>query len=230
MRDGTPREQGTEVTRQSWDRRDPSGDATGLPGTSRFDVARSRGLQRTMAASRCQAQCDMVPSVMGSSISTGQGIEDRRTSVSWCRSSPVSVGSWDRSGWVSTRLGTEGPWWRGNDSARNQGSSDNMWWPRGFGAGSGVGPRGGEGGACKRSVAVTNAKGGVGKSTTAINLGAALEEIGRRVLLIDADPSGNAALGLFPRGAARSRAGRRAAGGAAARGKSRWRRPTRGWT
>ena len=51
-----------------------------------------------------------------------------------------------------------------------------------------------------RSVAVTNAKGGVGKSTTAINLSSALCDLDLKVLLVDADPSGNATLGLFPRG------------------------------
>src|SRR5438105_15300265 len=52
------------------------------------------------------------------------------------------------------------------------------------------------GAALTKVIAIANQKGGVGKTTTSINLGGALAEIGYRVLCVDMDPQANLTVGL----------------------------------
>jgi chromosome partitioning protein len=47
-----------------------------------------------------------------------------------------------------------------------------------------------------RTIAITSQKGGCGKTTTAVNLAAALAKMGERVLIVDLDPKSHATLGL----------------------------------
>ena len=79
-----------------------------------------------------------------------------------------------------------------------------------------------------RVLALANQKGGVGKTTTAINLGTALAAIGEKVLILDLDPQGNASTGLgIDRKSRRLSTYHVITGEATLAERASWRRPSR---